>query len=116
LQGDNGFGSVQGFTSSELLGRLGGFGLLVFGDSLGLDSLGLGVLLLVILTEEVDLVVILLLSSGLGLGRRGTGGSEGLALGQGAVLVRERGDVLVPSGDVGVFASFWGSYRGPASV
>lgn len=82
---------------------LGGLLLVVGGDTLGLDALALGVLLLVVRAEEVDVVlVLLLLSAG-----RGRGAAEE-RLGGGSVsrerreLRLERLDVRVPAGRVRV--------------
>lgn len=105
LERDDRLGDLEGLAGGKLLGRLCGLGLLVLGDTLGLDSLGLGVVLLV-LTKEVNVVVVLLLGGRRGLvglgGRRGRGSKLVGALGQGRVLRRVRGNVSEPSGSVGV--------------
>ena len=72
----------------------------VRGDALGLDALGLGVVLVVV-PEEVDLLL-LLLGGRRGRGRGGVArADEGLARGararERAVLRGVRGDVLVPA-------------------
>lgn len=82
-------------------GALGGLLLVVLGNTLGLDALGL-LVDLVVGAEEVDVIVVLLG----GGGRGGEGGGEkggglGLVTGQVLVLSLVRGDVLVPAGDVG---------------
>lgn len=63
LEGDNRLGDVEGLTGGKLLGDLGGLSLVVGSNSLGLDSVGLGSVLLVVGTEKVDLIVVLLSGS-----------------------------------------------------
>lgn len=79
----------------------------VRGDTLRLDARGLGILLVVVGTEEIDIIVVFISSLA---GRRGGSGcistEESVSRGAGA---RERGelrgvrlDVVVPADDVGV--------------
>ena len=84
--------------------------LVVLGKALGLELLGLGILLLVT-AEQVDLVIVLLCGGG-GLGRveselsgLGAVGSEllGWVTGQRGELGLEGEDVVVPAPCVGVF-------------
>jgi hypothetical protein len=119
LHGDDrlGDGGVlsSGGVGSGLLVLLG----LVGGDSLSLDSLGLGVVSLVVGTEEVDIVVLLLGTSSGGLGGSGLltsgqgqhGGLGGVTLEVGVVGL-PGGNVLVPSGDVGVGLRVGGGCNG----
>ena len=96
-----------------LLGAVGGQALLA-------DADGLGVLLLVVAAEEVDVLVLLLLRRGsLGgvqgnLGDLGAVDGVGLAgiAGQGREVVLVRGDVLVPAGRVGVLGGVGGGAQG----
>lgn len=108
LQGNDRLGDLELLTGSELLSGLSGLGLVVGGDSLLLDSLGLGIGLLVVRAEEVNVLVVLLggLSGG-GGGGRGKRGS----LGEGVELGLERGDVSVPSGSVGELGLGRGGWR-----
>jgi len=81
----------------------------------------LSILLLVVRAEEVNVVIVLLLSVGSGLGRvdgelRGLGAvsSEllGRVTGERRELGLERGDVLVPAVGVGVLGDIRGSLQG----
>jgi hypothetical protein len=114
LQGDDRLGDSELFTRSELLGSLGGFGLVVSGNSLLLDSLGLGIGLVVIGTEEVNvLVVVITTGSGSwgGGGGRRAGGEGGGSGGEAVVLGLVGLDVRVPSGGVRVGAGVRGGWR-----
>jgi hypothetical protein len=107
----------------RLGGGLGALGLLllaVLGQALLADADSLGVLLLVIAAEEVDVLVLLLLSRG-GLGGvQGDLGDLGAVdgVGRGGIagerreVVLERGDVLVPAGRVGVLGGVGGRAQG----
>jgi hypothetical protein len=113
LEGDNRLGD-----GSRLVGGLLSLLLLVLGNSLSLDSLSLGILLLIIGTEKVDIIVILLGSGGSSLGSRGGRrrstteqvGGLGSISGQGRVLSLVRLDVSEPSGDSGVLEVGVGLY------
>jgi hypothetical protein len=85
------------------------------------DADSLGVLLLVVAAEQVDVLVVLLLSGGGGLGGvegdlGDLGAVDGVGLagvaGQGRELVLVRGDVLVPAGRVGVLGGVGGGAQG----
>jgi hypothetical protein len=95
--------------------------LAVLGQALLTDAGSLGVLLLVVGTEKVDVLILLLLSSGGGLGGvqgdlSDVGAVDGVGLAgiarQGGELVLVRGDVLVPAGRVGVLGGIGGSAQG----
>lgn len=111
VEGDNRLGGDLGL--GILLGAVGGQALLA-------DADGLGVLLLVVAAEEVDVLVLLLLrGGGLGgvqgdLGDLGAVDGVGLAgiAGQGREVVLVRGDVLVPAGRVGVLGGVGGGVQG----
>lgn len=105
----------------DRLGSNLGLGLLllaVLGQALLTDAGGLGVLLLVVAAEEVD-VVVLLRGRGLG-GVQGDLGNiravDGVGLagiaGEGRELLFVRGDVLVPAGRVGVLGGVGGGVQG----
>jgi len=111
VEGDNRLGGDLGLVLLLLA---------VLGQALLADADGLGVLLLVVAAEEVDILVLLLLSGGgLGgvdgdLGDLGAVDGVGLAgiAGQGGELVLVRGDVLVPAGRVGVLGGVGGGAQG----
>ena len=96
--------------------RLGSLLLVVLSQALSLETLSLSILLLVT-AEEVDvLITAFLLLLGLdshvdGLGAVGTDGLAGIA-GEGGELILERGDVLVPTGSVGVLLGVGGTAQG----
>ena len=79
---------------SDGLGLVGLLGI-VGSDALGLDPLGLSILLLIVRAEEIDFIVVLV-SSGLTTeeGLAGSAGSREIG-----VLSSVRLDVLVPSGN-----------------
>lgn len=110
LQGDDRLGYLELLTRSKLLSSLGGFLLVVSGNSLLLDSLSLGIVLLVVGTKEVNVLVVLLLGVLLGSWSR-RGRSEGSSLGKGVKVVLVRSDLSVPSGRVREL----GSVRGACS-
>lgn len=102
LEGDDRLGDGKGLAGGDLLVLLGLLGGGVGGNTLLLDALGLGVLLLV-LTEEVNVLVVLLLGGG---GGGGLGGNRDTGEGRGAGgelrgLTGVRSNVLVPAGGVG---------------
>jgi len=112
VHGDNRLGS-----GLRLAGLLGG----VLLEALLTDTGVLGILLLVVGTEEIDIIIVIVLSVGSGLGgvdgelsRLGTVGSEllGGVTGERGELGLERGDVLVPAGSVGVLGDLGGSLQG----
>lgn len=72
LEGDDRLGNVEGLAGGELLLLLGLLGGVVGSDTLLLDALSLGVVL-VVRAEEVDVVVVLLSGGGGGSGGRDTG-------------------------------------------
>ena len=78
---------------------LSSFLLVVRGNAFGLDALGLGILLLIVGTEEVDLVVVVVLSSS-GRGTSDKGVARGAGAGQRVELGGVRLDVGVPAGSV----------------
>lgn len=93
--------------------------LAVLGQALLTDTGSLGVLLLVVGAEQVDVVVLLLSGGGLGgvqgdLGDLGAVGGVGLGgiAGEGGELGLVRGDVLVPPGGVGVLGGVRGGGDG----
>lgn len=88
---------------------LGGLLFVVLVEALLADTGSLGILLLVVASEQVDIVVVLLGSGGLGgvqgslgLVRAVLGVSLGGVAGQVGEVILERGDVLVPPSSVGV--------------
>jgi hypothetical protein len=90
-------------------------------EALLTDTGVLGILLLVVGTEEVNIIIVIVLSVGGGLGgvdgelsRLGTVGSEllGGVTGERRELGLERGDVLVPAGGVGVLGDLRGRLQG----
>ena len=110
--------------SDDRLGGNLGLGLLllaVLGQALLADAGGLGVLLLVVGAEKIDILVLLLLGGGGGLGGvdghlGDLGAVDGVGLagvaGQGGELVLVRGNVLVPAGRVGVLGGVGGGAQG----
>lgn len=111
IQGDNRLGG--GLRLVLLL-------LAVLGQALLADPGGLGIFLLVVTAEKVDILVLLLSGVG-GLGRVqgdlgdvGTVDGVGLAgiAGEGGEVVLVRGDVLVPAGRVGVLGGVGGGAQG----
>jgi len=112
VHGDNRLGS-----GLHLAGLLCG----VLCEALLTDTGVLSILLLVVGTEEVNFVIVLLLSVGGGLGGvdgelsgLGAVGSEllGGVAGERGELGLERGDVLVPAGSVGVLGDLRGRLQG----
>lgn len=108
VEGDDGLGGSLGLASGLLL--------LVLGESLGLDSLSLGILLLV-RAKEVNIIVVLLLFGGGGSSSRS--GSRAERAGSGGLVTREsgellgvRGNVLVPAGSIDVLLGIGGRASG----
>lgn len=108
--------------SDDRLGSRLGLALLllaVLGQTLLTDTGSLGILLLVVRAEQVDIIVLLLGSGGLGGVQgdlRGLGAVDGVRLGgiarEGGELRLVRLDVLVPPGGVGVLGSVGGGGDG----
>lgn len=107
IEGDNGLGNSLG---------LGLLLLLVLGQSLITDTGSLGILLLVVRTEQVDIVVLLGLLGGLGgvdghlgdIRAVGSVGGSGITRESGEVALIT-GNVLVPSGSVRVLLGIRGA-------
>lgn len=95
--------------------------LAVLGEALLTDAGSLGVLLLVVGTEEVDILILLLGGGGGGLGGveghlGDVGAVDGVGLagitGEGGELLLVGGDVLVPTGSVGVLGGIGSGAQG----
>jgi len=90
-------------------------------EALLADTGVLGILLLIVGTEKVNIIIVIVLGVGGGLGGvdgelsgLGTVGSEllGGVTGERRELGLERGDVLVPAGSVGVLGDLGGGLQG----
>lgn len=110
VNGDNGLGSGLGLALLLLA---------VLGETLLTDTLSLGIFLLIIRAKQVDVVVVVVGSRGLGgvqgdLG--GVGAVDGVGLGgitrESGKLILVGGDVLVPPSGVGVLGRVGGGGDG----
>ena len=110
IHGDNGLGSWLDLTLLLLSVLL---------QALLADTGSLGILLLVVRSEKINILILLLSGWGLGWVQGNLSGLwavsgvwlSGIAL-EGSELLRVRGDVLVPSGSVWVLGSIWGTGEG----
>jgi hypothetical protein len=101
LEGDDRLGDLEGLAGGKLLLLLGLLDLVVLGDTLGLDTLGL-LVNLVVRAEEVNVLVVLLLGGGGGTSGGLDAGEGDLARSKRRGLAGVRSDVLVPAGGVGL--------------
>ncbi len=101
LEGDDRLGDLEGLAGGKLLLLLGLLDLVVLGDTLGLDTLGL-LVDLVVRAEEVNVLVVLLLGGGGGTSGGLDAGEGDLARSKRRGLTGVRSDVLVPAGGVGL--------------
>lgn len=106
IKGDHGLGS-----SLRLVGLL----LVVFSDTLSLDSLGLSIVF-IIRAKEVDIVVILLLSSSRSSTARNRRGSSVLVTRESGEFRNVRSNVLEPTSNVGVLLGTRSDLREDSNV